>query len=457
MKNRKSPPAFIIAGTGSNVGKTVITLGIMEALRRRGIIVQPFKAGPDYIDPGYHAALLKRPSYNLDTWMMGQEAVKKTFSEKMDGASIGVVEGVMGLFDGNGASEEGSTAHLSKVLKIPVLLVIDSSKASRSIGAVIKGFKEFDKDVDIRWAVFNRVGSQRHFEIIKSSIPPGSGIRTLGHIPRDARLTIPERHLGLMTQGEFKRSGWEKLVKKASSVVEENIDLSPLLKGMRPSRPVKTKKRYSVKTVKIAVALDDAFSFYYRENLEILEGLGAELVFFSPLKDRRLPKKTSGVYIGGGYPELHAERLARNSSLRDEIKTLARKGMPIFAECGGLMYLGEKMRGRGGRSFEGVGLFPWETEMLSSRAALGYRKVTVRRGCPFIKEGAVLRGHEYHYSKISKALPGIKKVFTVKKGGVESPEGFLFGNALATYIHIHFASNPAFAPGFLRLCENFSG
>ncbi|MBI5492692.1 MAG: cobyrinate a,c-diamide synthase [Deltaproteobacteria bacterium] len=457
MKNRKSPSAFIIAGTNSGVGKTVITLGIMEALRRRGATVQPFKAGPDYIDPGYHAALLKRPSYNLDTWMMGREAVRKTFSEKMDGASIGVIEGVMGLFDGNGPSEEGSTAHLSKVLKVPVLLVIDSSKASRSIGAVIKGFKEFDRGVDIRWAVFNRVGSQRHFEIIKSSIPAKSGIKTLGYIPRDAGLTIPERHLGLMTQGEFKTGGWERLVKKASSIVEENIDLGPLLKGMRPPRPVKTKKRDSEKTVKIAVALDDAFSFYYRENLEILEGLGAELVFFSPLKDRRLPEGASGVYIGGGYPELHAERLARNSSLRDEIRALARKGMPIFAECGGLMYLGEKMRDSTGRSFEGVGLFPWETEMMGSRAALGYREVTIRRGCPFIKEGSVLKGHEYHYSKISKALPGIKKVFTIKKGGAGSPEGFLYKNALATYIHIHFASNPAFAPGFVRLCENFNG
>lgn len=455
MKNRKSPPAFVIAGTNSGVGKTVIALGIMEALRRRGLTVQPFKAGPDYIDPGYHSAILKRPSYNLDTWMMGQRAVRKTFLEKMDDASIGVIEGVMGLFDGNGASEEGSTAHLSKVLKIPVLLVIDSSKASRSIGAVVKGFKEFDNKVDIRWAVFNRVGSQRHFDIIKSSMP--AGIKTLGYIPRDAGLTVPERHLGLLTQGEFKKGGWKKFVDKASSIIEANIDLSPFMKDIRPPQPVKAKRTRTAKTVKIAIALDNAFSFYYRENLEILEGLGAELLFFSPLKDKRLPKGASGVYIGGGYPELHAKRLAQNSSLRDEIKALARRGMPIFAECGGLMYLGEKMRDSRGSSFEGVGLFPIETEMLGARAALGYREAVVRQGCPFIKEGAVLRGHEYHYSKVSKAASGIKKAFTIKKNGVDSAEGFIYRNALATYIHIHFASNPAFAGGLVRLCENFDG
>ncbi|MDO8426843.1 MAG: cobyrinate a,c-diamide synthase [Deltaproteobacteria bacterium] len=455
MPDKKPLPAIIIAGTNSGVGKTVITLGIMEALRKRGVLIQPFKAGPDYIDPGFHSALLKRPSYNLDTWMMGVDAVKKTFTDKMKGAGLGVIEGVMGLFDGKGFCEEGSTAHLAKVLNLPVLLVVDSSKASRSIGAVIKGFKEFDKKVNIKWVVFNRAGSPRHLESLKNSIPPKSGIKTLGYIPKDSSLSIPERHLGLMTQEDFKESGWKGFIKRASSVIEKHLDISPLLKDLRPSPPGRIKKARRRRPVKVAVALDNAFSFYYKENLEILEGFGAEIAFFSPLKDKGLPHGASGLYIGGGYPELHAKALEKNSRLRQEIKRLAEEGMPVFAECGGLMYLGKKTGDGSGRAFSGAGVFPWESKMLDKRAALGYREIMVGEGCPFIKKGSVLRGHEYHYSVISKTHSEIKKVFRIRQDKEDLPEGFLYKNSLATYIHIHFASNPAFAAGFVGLCGKF--
>jgi len=452
---------FIVAGTSSDTGKTTITLGLMEALRRAGHFVQAFKAGPDYIDPGHHALLLGRPSYNLDTWMMGADGVRRTYRRYSRGGGIAVVEGVMGLFDGkDGKSEEGSTAHLAKVLNLPVLLVVDGAKAARSVGATVKGFCEFDDDVNIRWVVFNRVSGERHFNILRDAVRGAAKVRVLGYIPRDDALAIKSRHLGLVTSSDVDGRKWRRGVKKAADYVGAYLDIKPLIgrdsaNTAAPSnvRPIKKAAKRADRPV-IAVARDSAFSFYYEENLDILRGLGADIRFFSPLRDKTLPKGTSGIYIGGGYPELHGAGLGENASMRAEIKSAALKGKPIFAECGGLMYLGRSLKDLAGNTYPMTGIFKWNTEIFTERKALGYRDVEVLEGCPFLAEGQSLRGHEFRYSEMTGRRGNLKNVFAAvhPATGRSMPSGgYVYKNVLATYIHIHFAGNPAFARGFMNL------
>lgn len=445
---KRTIPAFVVSGTSSGAGKTLVALGVMEALRRRGLVVQPFKAGPDYIDPGLHSLVLGRPSYNLDTWMMGAEGVLRTFSSASAGADCAVVEGVMGLYDGRGALDEaGSTAHLAKVLGLPVVLVASAEKAARSMGAVVKGFETFDESVDLRWVVFNKTGSDRHERILKGSIH-GSKVRLLGCLRRDPALVLESRHLGLVTAAEA-GAGWKGFVKAAGDAAEGSFDLDSLLRRSKvvldPAAPAPP----GAARVKIAVALDRAFSFYYAENLDILRSKGAELVFFSPLSDRSLPDGIGGVYIGGGYPELHAKALEENRNLRDEIRRSVESGLPVYAECGGLMYLGKAVEA-GGRSHRMAGVFPWTTRLLPGRKALGYREVSLTGRCPFLSRGA-LRGHEFHYSEM-EGEGAVETAYRCAEGG---SEGFVYRKALASYIHLHFASNPGFAEGFVSSCAGF--
>lgn len=452
-KKARSVPAFVVSGTSSGSGKTLVALGIMEALRRRGLVVQPFKAGPDYIDPGLHGLLLGRPSYNLDTWMMGTAGVKKTFLRASSSSGCAVVEGVMGLFDGRGNSKEaGSTAHLSKVLGLPVVLVVDASGSAQSIGAVVKGFETFDRSVDLRWVVFNKVGSKRHEKILRDSVR-GSKARVLGSVPKDTALVLESRHLGLMTAGET-GSGWPDFVKRAGDVMEEHLGLDALLRSAKIPVPAIELSPAPGIRARIAVASDNAFCFYYRENLDILAASGAELVYFSPLSDRSLPEGTDGVYIGGGYPELHSKALEGNRLLRDEVRRMVEQGMPVYAECGGLMYLGKAIE-KDGRTSRMAGVFPWTTKLLSRRKALGYREVTLTEDCPFLKKGKI-RGHEFHYSEISGAA-GTGTAYRVTGADEDYEEGFVYKNALASYMHLHFASNAAFAAGFVKASKEFSG
>jgi cobyrinic acid a,c-diamide synthase len=451
VKKTRSIPAFVVSGTSSGSGKTLVALGIMEALRRRGLTVQPFKAGPDYIDPGLHSLLLGRPSYNLDTWMMGVKGVRATFAAAASASDCAVVEGVMGLFDGRGGgAEAGSTAHLSKVLGLPVVLVANAEKAAQSMGAVVKGFETYDASVDLRWVIFNKVGSERHEKILRESVR-GSKVKVLGCIPRDAALTLESRHLGLLTAGDMGGS-WGAFVKSAGDAIEESVYLDSLLRSKTifnagapgPAEPAR---------VRIAVAMDRAFSFYYQENLDILRDFGAELVPFSPLSDKSLHESIGGIYIGGGYPELYAKALEDNRLLRDEIRQAVEKGMPVYAECGGLMYLGKSIEHEG-RVSRMAGVFPWTTRLLPKRKALGYREAALTSICPFLKKGKI-RGHEFHYSEMSAG--GTGTAYMVSGGEGTGEEGFVYRNALASYIHLHFASNPAFAAGFIKTSEEFSG
>lgn len=459
---------FIIAGTTSGAGKTTVTAAILDALRKRGIIVQPFKAGPDYIDPGYHMAMAGRASYNLDTWMMGKENVRRTFERAVheSRAEVAVIEGVMGLFDGkDGFREQGSTAHIAKVLKIPVLLVVSAEKSAGSVAAIIKGFQSFRPGVDVRWVVFNRVAGERHYEMLKQALKGNKGVRVIGYLPRDSSLSIPERHLGLFMQRDLSGAEWKGFRNKLGSLAERHIDLSGFLRSVPVVRPVKSPptriapSRRQKDRVRLAVAKDSAFCFYYEENLDMLKAEGADIVWFSPMKDRSLPDKTCGVYLGGGYPETRLKALSGNSSMKDAIRNAASSGMPIYAECGGLMYLGKAIRDLSGRAFPMAGVFPWTSVMSSKDKALGYRDVSVGSGCPFLKKGASIRGHEYHYSKIASAsCRGIQTVFRVKSslmGKTPQTEGYLFKKTLASYIHLHFASNPGLAKGIVSACRAY--
>jgi cobyrinic acid a,c-diamide synthase len=457
--------SIVIAGTSSGVGKTTVTLGLMGALKKRGLLVQPFKAGPDYIDPGHHRALLGVPSYNLDTWMMGPNGVRKTFRTKAKGADAAVIEGVMGLFDGRGGvTEEGSTAHLAKVLRTPVLLVVNAEKTARSVAAVVKGFSEFDPGLKLRWVLFNKVGSLNHYNILKDAVRSASRVKVLGYLPRDATLSMPSRHLGLVTQRDLKEGEWRGFIARAVKTVEKYVDVDSLLgtgKGKKSGKspaagmPGRQARRGGKRGVRIGVALDRAFCFYYEENFEILRGAGAELVFFSPLEDKVLPKGVTGLYFGGGYPELHSRSLGKNSSMMRSVKEAAASGMPVFAECGGLMYLSSAVLDQNGIKHPMVGVFPWGVRMLPRRRALGYREVVAASDNPFLTRDEPLRGHEYHYSEITGPKAGIPKVFGLRdaSGTVGLKDGFLLKNTLAGYTHMHFASNPAFAKRFVEICS----
>jgi len=387
---------------------------------------------------------------------MGVKGVKNTFAKAMQGANVGIIEGVMGLFDGKGGrDEEGSTAHIAKVLKMPVILVVDASAMARSAGALVYGYEKFDPAVKIKGVIFNRVGSERHFYMLKQAVEDRCNANVLGYIPRDEEISLPERHLGLVMAGDRVVSGqWSVVSKRIVGLIEKFVDIDGILRISSTTHfrgcPEQTPNS---KITRIAVALDDAFCFYYQENLDMLKELGAELVFFSPLKDKRLPKGIKGIYLGGGYPELYAKRLSANKSLMREIKDLAERNIPIYAECGGLMYLGKGLKDLKDRRYDMVGLFPYVSKMTKKRMVLGYREVIATKDCPFMDKGEKIRGHEFHYSNIDEPPRRIKRVYQLREDSFRDKEGYLYKNTLVSYIHLHFGSNPEFAKGFIEKCR----
>lgn len=446
--------SFIIAGGTSGSGKTTVSIGLMAALKRRGLIVQPFKAGPDYIDPIHHSIVCGRPSYNLDTWMMGADGVRDAYIRAMSGADIGIIEGVMALYDGkDGSNEEGSTAHLAKVLDIGVILVIDACRMARSIAALVSGFESFDPGVKIAGVILNKVGSERHFAILKEALEKYCRAKVIGYMPHVEDVIIPERHLGLVIPDET-----HTVIERLVTLIEKYIDLNEVLK---PGTEITTGGSYGVNfstpsqisdSPRIAVAYDSAFCFYYPQNLDILRNLSAEIVFFSPMTSKSLPEQTAGIYFGGGYPELYAGSLEANSPMRNEIREFAMKGMPVYAECGGLMYLGKYLNDMEGKTFEMAGVFPWTSKMFPKLRSLGYREVTAMEICPFLEKGQKIRGHEFHYSDITP-VEETGRTYRITGGKNQIEEGYLYMNTLASYVHLHFASNPDFAKGFVNKCR----
>ena len=438
----------VVAGTHSGVGKTSMTLGLIGALRRKGYVVQPFKVGPDFIDPLHHEQASGRVSRNLDGWMLSREANMESFARASADADVAVIEGVMGLFDGSeGKSDRGSTAEMAKILGVPVILVIDASAMARSAAALIHGFAGFDPKTRLAGVILNNVGGSVHADMIREAV--ADSIPVLGAIPRVPDLVMKERHLGLNLPHEVPTD----YITELATLIDRHVDIDGLLEAgrlERPSYPAKLRPAPNGPRVRIGVARDEAFCFYYAENLEMLEGSGAELVEFSPLRDP-LPDDVSGLYIGGGYPELHASLLAENDAVMGSIREFAEAGGPIYAECGGLMYLAHTLE-LDGRSYPFCGVFPFSTRMPGG-LTLAYVQIETTGG--LFGAGLSARGHVFHHSEMAEE-PATERCFDVltTRGG-ESKEGYQVGNVLASYAHLHFASQPRIPEAFVARCRTY--
>ena len=450
---------IVIAAPHSGSGKTTLTLGIMDALKRRGLRVAPFKVGPDFIDPGYHRLVTGTPSVNLDGWMCGLDFVRSSFAHHGAGADIAVIEGVMGLFDGiDGVSEAGSTAEIAKALAAPVLLVVDARSQARSAAALVHGFASFDPAVNVAGVIFNNVASANHERILCEALAASCpGIALIGCLPKDPELAIPSRHLGLVTAEESPLS--EGFLRHLGEVIDRHLDLDAMLSlagcAAEETLPDAAAALPGIDPVRIAVARDAAFCFVYEDNLRLLKERGAELCSFSPLADAALPDGVSGIYLPGGYPELFAETLAGNTPLKETIRGAVESGMPVYAECGGFIYLTQGVAGAE-VTHPLVGIFPVQTRMLPRRKALGYREVELLGESVIGGPGTVARGHEFHYSEMGEMPDTVERLYKVSKKGLPlGLEGYRYRNCLASYIHLHFGGSPEIADSFVRHCSKY--
>ncbi len=436
-------------------------MGLMASLIRRKIRVAPFKIGPDFIDPGHHTRITGVVSRNLDGWMLSKSYNMKLVKKAFPKADIVVAEGVMGLFDGyDGKTEAGSTAQMAKWLGFPVLLVVDAKSMARSVAALVSGFERFDPELKFAGVIFNNIGSPRHLAYLKDALYGHVRMPCLGGIPREDKITIPERHLGLVTRDEHLLPS--ETIKALADLVDENINVEKLLTSLSPIdlSPGKDNNiRADNLNVRIGVARDKAFCFYYQDNIDILRSFGAEIFYFSPIKDERLPDDLDGLYFGGGYPELFAKQLYENKKLRKAILEKSRQAMPIYGECGGFMYLCKKIFLKNGDSWEMTGCFPFETQMFERLKSLGYREITLGSSCFFGEKGLKIRGHEFHYSEIREPLKEdkIKRVYEIadRMGQNRILEGFLKKRTLGSYIHIHLGSRPDAARNLVKVCAEY--
>ena len=448
---------IVIAGTTSGVGKTTVTTGLIGALCKRGLKVQPFKAGPDYIDPSYHTQISGTPSRNLDTWLLSPDTIIELFNRAVQGKDIAVIEGVMGLYDGHSSTgEEGSTAELAKLLQAPVVLVLDSRKGARSMAAMVTGYNTFDKSLNLAGVILNGIGSEEHLKICQEAIEHYTDIKVLGHLPRRDGLSLPERHLGLIPTVEGPASN--EFLEALTVQCEASLDIPEILRIAEQTAPLKTQGSVfpaaPVSPVsRIAVAKDKAFSFYYQDSLDILEAWGAEIVPFSPLQDRVLPDNISGLYIGGGFPELYAEELAANDSIKQAMNNAAGQGMPVYAECGGLMYLGENIKDFQGKNHRMSGILPLRSRIDNHRLSLGYRTVQSLNDGPLLNKGEIVRGHEFHWSVLEDRVDSSYAYRIIDKGNIF--EGVQRNNILASYVHLHMGSLPSMATRFIETCRRF--
>jgi cobyrinic acid a,c-diamide synthase len=473
--------AIVIAGERSGVGKTTIALALLAALRQRGDAVQAFKVGPDYIDPMFHRALTGRPAYNLDPVLTSETYVQRCYQTQVADVEQAVVEGVMGLFDGAGGGDFASTAHIARLLNLPVVLVVDCGRLSRSLAAILHGYCTFDPQVQIAGVVLNRVGSDRHRAMLQAAIAPLQ-IPILGIFPQDRDLTLPDRHLGLVPTDEL--PDLARRFDHLATLGQRCFDwdaLSPLLavreeglgsggageRGSKtlaipglPGSPMSLGKKAGeiAAPVRIGVARDRAFNFYYADNLAALERAGAECIPFSPLTDSVPPPDLDGLYLGGGFPEMFAAALADNIGMKKALAEQLAAGLPAIAECGGLMYLGRSLTDFDGQTWPMVGALPLDTAM-TGRLSLGYRRVTALQASPLLSAGATLWGHEFHRSALTSSVA--QPLYETEPYPVEgavlpqaSQEGICQGNIHASYVHLHWGDRPELPTRFIAHCRN---
>ncbi len=389
--------------------------------------------------------------------MLSHKAVGELFIRAMGGMDIGIIEGVMGLYDGHAATtDEGSTAELAKLLHVPVILAVDARNGARSIAAVVKGYRDFDPALILSGVILNGMGSEGHYRICREAIEHYTGIRVLGYLPRRDILEMPERHLGLIptVEGPAGEEFREALITQCEATLDIDGIISLSGEAAPPAAsPVLFPVTPHPTVIRIAVARDKAFSFYYQDSLDLLAAWGAELAFFSPLTDSRLPDNTGGLYIGGGFPEMYAGELAANASIKAAVKAAAAAGMPVYGECGGLMYLGESIRDFNGREHTMAGVLPIASRIDNARLTLGYRTVRALADGPLLQQGQSAHGHEFHWSNLCE-MSNLPPAYDIlEKNGGE--EGFQAGNVLASYIHLHLGALPTLAPRFVEMCHRF--
>lgn len=452
-------PRIVIAATQSGAGKTSLAVALAAALRGRGLRVQTFKVGPDFLDPTYLALASGRPCYNLDGWMMGKDYVSGLFTRVAADADIAIIEGVMGLFDGaNPATSEGSTAEIARLLKAPVLLVVDAKGASRSVAAQVKGFEVFEPGVSLAGVVANRCASAGHAELLAQALASASLPPLVGAVGPGVFPSLGGRHLGLVTADAGTLPA--ATIAAFAAAGEKNLSLTAILELARQTAPLSVSALQEVEVkskTSIAVACDQAFHFYYQDTWDALQSHGGELVFFSPLRDEVLPEGAAGLYIGGGYPEVYAGELSANHALREALRAFAASGRPVYAECGGLMYLAESLETTAGQHYPMTGVLPAGTRMGSAKKFLGYVEATLREDSLWGKKGDLLRGHEFHYSELAPAEWADSRWQTVydlrrNRPGTIIPEGYQYGNILASYAHLHYASRPEAVSHFIAKC-----
>jgi len=448
---RPGLPRIFVAGLAGDTGKTLVTLGLARALTRRGRRVAPFKVGPDFIDAAWLGAAARAPGRNLDTWLMSPAAIAGSMQRAARGAELALVEGKRGLFDGADARGSHSTAQIAKLVAAPVLLVVNAAKMTRTVSALVLGCRALDPDLALAGVILNRVGTDRQEAVIRSALAADVGVPVLGAIPRLDGQPLPSRHLGLVCAGEHPER--EAVLEALADAVASHVDLEAVFAvasgaGAMPGAAVPDPASGGCRQVRVGVLRDAAFSFYYPENLEALEAAGAEIVPISPLADRRLPS-IDALYAGGGFPEEYAGALAANAPLRTALASALAKGLPTWAECGGLMYLARALV-RDGCEHPMVGALPIVVEHTSRPQGHGYAAATVDRANPFLPVGTRLHGHEFHHSRVVGSSGGDTALAVERGTGLgRGRDGLVAGNVVATYMHLHALGAPGWATGLV--------
>jgi cobyrinic acid a,c-diamide synthase len=461
---KKSCPRIMIAGTHSGVGKTSVSLALVSALKRRGLRVQTFKVGPDFLDPTYHTLASGRPCYNLDGWMTDRNYVLDLFAAASKDADIAVIEGVMGLFDGaDSDTSKGSTAEIAMWLDAPVLLITNVHGVARSIAAMVRGFSSFEPNLRICGVLANHCGSERHKIWLEDALKASKLPPLIGAISRGGLPELSSRHLGLVSADPHILP--VSVINALADAAEQSISMDDVIK-LAGSAPYIDRDgaspAASIKRVRVGIARDEAFHFYYQDMFDEMLNHGCELVEFSPCHDVRLPDALQGIYIGGGYPELHVRELSANVTMRESILQFARSNRPIYAECGGLMYLSQGLETSGNSRHAMVGVLPSWTRMRERKKTLGYVDITLNDDSIWGLRGDMRRGHEFHYSELTSNptdSPGWKTVYSLKRCRSDEicHEGFQHGNILASYVHVHYGSQSSAIERFIAVCERVRG
>jgi cobyrinic acid a,c-diamide synthase len=462
MKVKANCPRILLAGDRSSSGKTTIVAGLLSALRRRGMEVQSFKVAMDYIDPSYHTWITGRPCRNLDGYLMAEKAIQEIYAHAAGGADVAVIEGVRGLYEGY-EGDLGSTAQIAKQLQVPVIFVVDARSITRSAAALVKGYMDFDPEVQIKGVILNKVGSERHASKARKEIERYAGVEVVGVIRRNDSMHLAMRHLGLVPvlEGKTRHEGFEERVNRIREIVEDGLDIDRILEIAREAKPLPEqetdlyKENDLGKGIRIGVALDEAFNFYYRDNLEMMELSGAKVVPFSPVHDPALPD-VDGIYIGGGYPELYARELSENQGMLKSLEKAHERDLPIYAECGGLMYLAREIEWDGERH-EMSGLVPGKTRRGNTRV-VSYVHGRLAKDCVLGPSGSAIMGHEFHHSEMVMDKDAKYAIRLERGTGIEGGwDGLCEGNMVASYSHIHSASYRGFPREFIAACKKHKG